>query len=295
MKRRGLRRNVIENLEDRVLLTVKLQFNSGKEQLTIKGTKASDTVVLDGSGTTGGVDAFVNGAFFQHYDNVRNIVANFKGGDDRFDLGAVQIAGSVSVKMGSGTDVMNADTITHLGTGPNGIIRIVGSVDVDMGNNAGDKIFWNTLSGFGMLISGPTSLKGAADVRLDGSGGSFIAEAGDITFESSLKIALSSFGDTDSDGFNCFFDNVNISGTTEILATGANDSISIGDTSVLDTTTIVLGSGTNLVDVDVPSRANYFRGLVTYDGQGGTDTLDDNTSTNLYATGRKLLQIETEI
>ena len=277
MKRQNSRW-IPEQLEVRTLPSVSTLFNPGSGVLTLKGNNDSDGVSLEGTGAIGGVEVYVNGVFVNTFAGVQNITVNLKGGNDVLNLSSFMIPGNISIKMGSGADVLDVDTVTDFGAGPNTLLSVGGTFQAKMGSNPGDLIQMDGSAS--VVISGDVKLIGAADVNLDGDGGSSGVEVGDLNFGGDLKIDFSPWGDVDGDSKNLDIDDINVFGATTIVCSVADDAIEIGDSSFTGPTTVLLSFGTNLFDVDV-GDANNFGGLLTLSGVFGIDTYDASAANTL--------------
>ncbi|MCA9096388.1 MAG: hypothetical protein KDA68_23070, partial [Planctomycetaceae bacterium] len=109
-----------EQLELRILPTVKVNFNPNSGQLKITGDSAANDITLDGLATPGTLEVFINNTFFSPYAGVKSLKINLKGGDDKLNMSALDLEGNVNIKFGDGADVLDLDSFTQLGTGGNG-------------------------------------------------------------------------------------------------------------------------------------------------------------------------------
>jgi hypothetical protein len=281
-----------ERLEQRLLPAVSITV--GKNGLLkLTGDGAGDTVDIDGTGVAGEVDVFVNGGFVGTFSAVKTISADLKAGDDTVNISAIQIGGLLDLRMGSGADEVDIDNTTTLGGGPNGDVVIGNDVIVNMGGNAGDFIEWDsTGADLGITVGNHVTLTGAADVDLDGDGGTFGVEPEDINIGGNLKIALTGFGDVNGDGWEVDIDDVNVLGTTTLNGSGAVDRIEVTDSSFVRKVTVSLGGGDDLLDVDGGAgQENQFSAAVVVNGGAGSDTVD-NSVLNLFAVPPVLKQVE---
>lgn len=292
--RRRRSMSICEQLEDRTLPSVTALFSAGTGQLTLKGNGASDTVSVEGTGVIGDVHVYINGLYTDTFNGVDSIVANLKGGNDTLNLSSFVTNGDVTIKMGSGADIVDLDNVTDFSPGPDVGLSIGGDLNVKMGKNPGDLIRFDVSPGDYIQVNGDTNLLGSADVNLDGDGGSSAVEAGDIHLQGNLKIDFSPWGDVDGDTNNLRMDDVNISGLTSIICSVADDRIVIGDSSFGGPTTVQLSFGTNLFDADVAGDANDFGGLLTLRGVFGIDTYDASAA-NTLSGGVNLIGIESVI
>jgi len=287
--KRQTRRWIPEQLEVRTLPSVSTLFNPGTGVLTLKGNSGSDQVSLEGNGVAGGVEVYVNGLFVNTFAGVQDITVNMKGGNDVLNLSSFTIPGNVTIKMGSGADILDVDTVTDFGAGPDVLLSVGGTFQAKMGSNPGDLSRMDGAAS--VVISGDAKLIGAADLDLDGDGGTSGVEVGDINFGGDLRIDFSPWGDVDGDTKNLDFDDVNVFGSTTIICSVADDTIEIGDSSFAGPTTVLLSFGTNLFDVDVGVDVNNFGGLLTLSGAFGIDTYDASAG-NTLAVGINPINIE---
>jgi hypothetical protein len=264
----------IERLEERRLLAVTVTATP-QGLLKIAGNGASDTVDIDGTGAPGRVDVFINGAFAGTFAGIKNISATMKGGADVLNLSAVDITGSVTVDMAGGADVVDLDNTTTLGGGPDGGVLIGGSLNVVMGNNAGDVIDWASTGGFGTTVAGSAVLAGASNVTLNGQGGGSGLQASDLNVGGLLQIS-SKLASTS------LIDDVNVGSTTIISLGKKADTVQISDSHFTGDLEVVLGAGNDLFDVDLAAQASQFDGNVNVLGGAGMDTLDE-LAANVFA------------
>lgn len=265
-----------ERLEERRLLAVSVSATS-QGLLKIAGDNAADTVDVDGTGIPGTLDVFVNGGFVGTFAGIKNISATMKGGADHLNLSAIDIAGSVTVNMGTGADIFDIDNDTF-GLGPDSNVHIGGSLNVVMGNNAGDVIDWDSTGGFGTTIGGSAVLAGAGTFDLDGEGGSSSLEVTDLNvgglLQISSKLASSSF-----------IDDVNVASTTIISLGKKADNVLIAQCHLSGDLEVLLGGGNDLFDLDffgVAAEASQFDGNVNVLGGAGMDTVDE-LAANVFA------------
>lgn len=288
---RGMPVSALEFLETRILPAVTVSFNAGSGRLTLKGNGASDSVSLEGTGVVGNVHAYVNGVYNNTFVGVQSLVANLKGGNDTLNLSSFVISGDVTIKMGSGGDIFDVDNVTDFSPGPDTAMSFGGDLNVKMGSNPGDLIRFDVSAGDFIQVHGNASFIGAADVNLDGDGGSFLVEGDDIHFFDNLKIDFSPWGDVDGDLNNLTMDDVNVSNATTIICSVADDRIEIGDSAFGEEVTVQLSFGNNLFDVDLAGDANDFQGLLMLRGVFGIDTYDASGA-NQFAFAPVLIGIE---
>jgi hypothetical protein len=264
----------IERLEERRLLAVTVTA-APQGLLKIVGNNAADTVDVDGTGVAGSVDVFVNGAPAGTFAGIVNISATMKGGADVFNISAIDIAGSVTVNMAGGADRVDIDNTTTLGGGPDGHVLVDGSLNVVMGNNAGDVIDWVSTPGFGSTVAGNVVLAGASTFTLAGDGGDSGFQVSDLNVGGLLQIS-SKLASTS------LIDNVNVGSTTIISLGKKADSVLISDSHFAGDLEVVLGAGNDLFDLDVAAHASEFDGNVNVLGGAGMDTVDE-LAANVFA------------
>ncbi|MCA9099101.1 MAG: hypothetical protein KDA36_11965, partial [Planctomycetaceae bacterium] len=78
-----------EQLELRILPTVKVNFNPNSGLLKITGDNSNNIVEIDGLAFSD-LELFIDGNLFDQFDNVQKIKVNLKGGDDQFHISAFQ-------------------------------------------------------------------------------------------------------------------------------------------------------------------------------------------------------------
>jgi hypothetical protein len=285
-----------EVLEDRRLLAVSVtKTNAG--DLVLSGNSASDVVDIEGTGVVGQMEVFVNGLSVGVFSGIKNIRGNLGAGDDTVNIAAVQISGYVKLEMGAGADRVDFDNTTNLSLAPDGNVAIGKYVTLSMGRNAGDRVLWDTDSGaFGISVGSYVDIVYAADVDMNGNGGSSAVEATDISIGGNLKITISKFGDTNGDTFAVDLDDVNVGGATSLAGSEVADRMRITDSRFAGTFGVNLGNGNDFLDVDGGAAdANVFGAKVTFNGSNGTDTVDDNAVANTYAKPPVFFLVETTV
>lgn len=261
-----------ERLEDRMLLAVTVTLGAKKGILTITGDADSDTVDIEGEGTSGLVEVFVNGGSVGTFAGVKTIRANMGAGDDTIFISAVHIGGAVVLNMGAGADEVDFDDNRGIQGGSVETL-IGGALLIYMGGNAGDFVEMDNIGGFGIEIGNNLLIAGAADVDLDGDGGGAGNQAADINIGGFLKISLNGSGDVGGNSADLFMDDVNVLGTTIINGSASGDLIRIEESNFVRRVEINLKGGDDLLDLD-QSGINRFNAATVFAGGAGFDTLD---------------------
>lgn len=266
-----------ERLENRQLLTVTVGFQPKQALLTLAGDAGISTVDIEGTGVPGQVDVFVDGVAMGTFSGVRSIKGNLFAGNDTLRLAAVNIGGSVNVKMGFGDDEFDVDNTPDVGASPDGSVYIGGSVFVSFAKQSGDCVTWDCDAGLlGITIQQNVTLTGVADVDLNGGGASFNTEPNDIHIGGFALISLTGLGTAP----HVEMDNVNVGGVTTLGGSALADTIEISDSSFFKVNA-VLGGGNDVLDLELPAGPNRFGGAVVIDFGAGIDTLD-NQAANVF-------------
>ncbi|MFO1021031.1 MAG: hypothetical protein U0903_10085 [Planctomycetales bacterium] len=255
-------------LESRLLLTVNVSFNAKSGLLKITGDSAGDRVDIDGTGTAGQVEVFINSVKFDDFSNVKSIKANLGAGDDELNLSAVTIDGDINVNLGSGADKFDIDNNTTLGSGPDGLVSIGGNVKAKMGGDSGDFLNWDD----GMQLKGNVAITGVADVDMKGDGiAASESEVNDITYLGTMSIKYAQSGDVNGDGLEGDFES--LLGVGKMTLTGSRLAERIEfSTSAFNNFAANLGSGDDVFNINFNSaNANIF-GVSNFQGGGGLDT-----------------------
>ncbi len=279
-----------ERLEDRLLLAVSVT-QSSQGILKIIGDSADNEIRIDGTGTPGQMEVFVQGVSAGVFSGVTAIQAKLRVGNDSLFLSAVDIDGDVNANLGDGGDLLSIDTDPDLGAGPAADVSIGGSVIGFFGNDAGDAASFETNVGgvgLGISIGGSVSLQGITAVALDGNGTDFNVQPDDISIGGFLKITGTGTG-----GSLIAMDDVNVGGLTEVNLGIGVDAFFVTDCRFTGRVEMVLGSGDDLLDLDGGAgEQNRFGAAVSLHGGGGTDTLDQSAA-NVFAVTPVLKKFET--
>lgn len=261
-----------EQLELRILPTVKVNFNPNSGLLKITGDNADNRIDIDGFGVVGDMEIFVDSTLFNTYSGVNSIKVKLKGGNDRLLMNAFSINGSLTANLGKGADEFDIDDVVNFGTGPDGVVSVVGKVQVNLGGDVGDLF---DLDGY-LVFGDDVLVKGAADVDINGNGSTFNYEPGnDILFQKSLNIQFGQSGDVDGDTFSLDIDNMYLTGNLSIKGSSLVDRAQFTDNTFGGTTTILLSGGDDSLDLDNGAAdKNRFFGDFLADGQTGIDTID---------------------
>lgn len=204
-----------EQLEQRLLLTVKVKFNPNSGLLKITGDKDANNVTLDGLANPGSLEVFINNALHDTYSGVKSLKINLKDGNDKLNMAFLDLAGNVNLKFGDGADVLDIGSFTALGSAGNGPSHFGGFFKAEFGNDEGDFVEMTN----GVDIHGDVTINGASDARLTGDGTTPQGELGlDLYFRSDFTINLADFGDVDNDGRNLYAINLYVQGQTLIDA-----------------------------------------------------------------------------
>jgi hypothetical protein len=265
-----------ERLEDRTLLAVSVTLNAKKGILNLTGDTASDSVTVVGTGVQGSVEVFVNAVSQGTFTSVRTINASLGAGDDVLNVNSVQIADSLLVNAGTGADTV---TIRDAGFGLHLAqqVNIGGTTSIGMGGDVGDLVNIHDVSGLGVRVGGALKIFTAADVDIDGNGGTFASEASDISVGGELRIELSGKGDVNADGKEIDIDDLNVTGSTALNGSEQVDRIEISDSTFTGKFTSTLGGGNDVLDLDTGvGDQSRFLSSVAVDFGAGTDTLDNN-------------------
>lgn len=204
-----------EQLEQRLLLTVKVKFNPNSGLLKITGDSDANIVTLDGLTTPGSLEVFIGNTLHNTYNGVKSLKINLKDGNDKLNMAFLDLAGNVNLKFGDGADVLDIGSFTALGSGGNGPSHFGGIFKAEFGADPGDFVEMTN----GVTIEGDATINGASDARLLGDGTSPQGEFNlDVAFRSDLTINLADFGDVDNDGRNLYAINLYVQGQTLIDA-----------------------------------------------------------------------------
>jgi len=278
-----------EQLELRVLPTVKVNFNPNNGLLKITGDNLDNKVEVDGDGTKGHAEVFVDDVSVGEFVNVISIKANLKGGDDFLFLAALQIDGNVTANFGDGADELDMDNL-----GFNMVddeLEIEGFLKANLGNDPGDFAEMDDA----ITIDGDVTIIGVADVDFNGDGVNRNVEADDITLLSDLSITFSGFGDTDADGFELDIDNVNVSGTTLIKGTNQEERLEITDCRFQGNFTANLDDGDDFINMNNGAAdSNIFFSNAIFNGGDDNDTFLKGLD-NFFTVPETILNFETVV
>lgn len=278
-----------EQLELRILPTVKVNFNPGSGLLKITGDNAANEIELAGLTTPGSLQVFIEGNLFDDYSGVNSLKINLKGGNDILFISALSIPGNSTVKLGSGADEIDIDDVNSVGAGPNQNVVFGGAFNAVFGKDAGDFL---ELDG-GVQFNNAASFKGVADVDLKGAGTSAGIQTEDVTFFGDLTIQMSGLGDSNGDVREIEFDNVNVTGKTTILGSNSLDRGFIASSLFQGQFNISLKGGNDILDInDGLAAKNLFTANTVFDGGSGDDTIDKGPD-NLFTFPENILGFET--
>jgi len=280
-----------EQLELRILPTVKVNFNPGSGLLKITGDSADNRIDIDGLATPGSMEVFVNNTLFDDFAGVKSIKVTLKDGNDTLFMGAVKIPGNLTVNLGDGADELDIDNIPNLGTGPNGVVNIGGFVKANLGGDADDLLDFDD----GIVITGSATFTGVADADFNGDGTDFqIQNADDITFLSNLTIKFSGFGDENNDNLELDFDNVNVQGTTILDGTNEIERFDFTNCS-FGNFNANMDDGDDLININNgAAQKNSFLAQANFRGGDDNDTLLKGLD-NLFALPELITGFETVV
>jgi hypothetical protein len=269
-----------ERLENRILPAVTAVFNASQALLTLTGDDAGDSVRLVGGTSHGQVEVFINDVTQGAFTGVQTIRANLGGGDDALDVQSVRIAQDFVVNAGEGDDaVVFRDTQPYR-------VFIGGKLSINLGGNPGDDVSIRDENGSGIVVHEDLIIVGAADVELDGNGGSSssVPQPADVILQGKLSVSLSGHGDVNGDGDEIELNDVAVVGNTLLKGSEAMDRVEIASSIFTKgKVKIVLGDGDDVVDLDegTGSQNLFYRNVVINFGDG-TDTLFDHPQ-NFYS------------
>lgn len=283
MKRRRRHLSEMEVLEDRALLSATAIYSQANGTLRIRSDSGSDQVSIEGTGEWGSMAVYINGAHAGDFTNVKGIKATMGAGDDVLTLGAVRMNGNLTASMGEGGDDLIVDNIPDLSGNPPGNVQIAGAVKVNMGGDTGDLVTWTSNFGTnGTTVIGPTFFNKAADVLIQGTGGTYAVENGDVNFQGGLRINLGESGDHNADGWNMRIDDLNVLKTTKVRGARSFDRILITDTRFTGDAQFLLRTGQNRFDLDDAEGPNRFGSGFKLIGKGFMETYDANPATDVF-------------
>ncbi|MCA9093285.1 MAG: hypothetical protein KDA68_07350 [Planctomycetaceae bacterium] len=258
-----------EQLELRILPTVKVNFNPNSGLLKITWDNAANRIDIEGL-DTGKVEVFIDLVLFDSFEGVKSIKANLKGGDDELQMSAVRIDGSLNVKTGSGADEVDMDDNIELGSGTDTFNAVGLTGKFNLGGNVGDRIDFDDAIFFGKDVV----MTGVADVDLNGDGVVAGFEVDDIVFFENLTINLSGKGDVDGDNLEVDIDNVVVFMKTNINGSNASERIQITQSAFAEDFKLNLDDGDDVVRIDNgAANANLFGAAAIFNGGDDNDTL----------------------
>jgi len=259
-----------EQLEQRLLLTVKVKFNPNSGLLKFTGDSAANEITLDGLATPGSLEVFINNTFFDTFAGVKSLKINLKDGNDKLNMSALDLEGNVNLKFGDGADVLDLDSFTQLGTGGNGPTHFGGFFNANFGADLGDFAEMTN----GVTIEGDAIITGVADARLIGEGNSSQGEFGlDVVFGSKLTINYSGFGDVDNDARELFAINLYVRGESLINGSNNTERFQMLENRFDGQFTLRMDDGDDSFFINFPpTDRNEFGADVILNGGDGNDT-----------------------
>jgi hypothetical protein len=279
-----------ERLEDRVLLAVNVLQNGGT--LSIVGDNDGDDVRLQGTNVIGEVAVFVDDDFVGFFDGVRHIRARFGSGDNELSLDGVQIGGNLTANMGGGDDEVDVDNFIVGGEGA--FSSFFGrNVTLNLGGQSGDFVEFDTDGDVDddITIGRHLTIRGAADVELDGEGGESSLQSFDINIGGRLVIQSYVASDINDDGFTLRVDDCNIGGAVRVNLGNGEDLVDVSDSSFGGRVDINLGGGDDTLDSDSDGDFSVFARKVNANGGTGFDTLITGFD-NVFAVGPTFTNFE---
>ncbi len=257
-----------EQLEQRLLLTVKVDFNPNSGLLKINGDNADNRIDIDNL-DFGEMEVFADTELVGTFDNVKSIRVKLKGGDDRLLINSIRISGGLTANLGSGADEFDIDSFINFGTGTNGAVYFGGPVNVNFGGDLGDLLDLDDAIRF----VGDASFKGVSDVIMQGDGTSYVPNLNnDIFFDQNLTITFGKPSDLSGDNREIYLESVVVEGTAKFTGTSAVERY-VSITSNFENFQIDL-SGENDVFFITTSTANQNRyGSAVFNAGSGDDTM----------------------
>jgi hypothetical protein len=244
----------------------------GKKGLTITGDDGHYKVDIEGLGATGAVSVYVDDFPVDDFFGITDIKVKLGAGDDALFVAGIHIGGTLAVDMGAGNDELDLDVTTNLTDfAPDHDVFIGGGVTVKLGGQPGDWVDWIAEGGLGITIGGDVTISQAADLVMDGDGGTFRAEETDIHIGGDLKISKHVGMDVNGDTWTAQIDDLNVGGSTTLQLGKAPNAVEIADSTFVGSVGIAFGSGDDLLDLELENHGSLFHGLVTAQGGQGND------------------------
>ncbi|MBK6939668.1 MAG: hypothetical protein IPH13_05565 [Planctomycetes bacterium] len=238
-----------------------------KGKLKIAGGVDADVIAIIGT-DFGSVAVTVDGSNAGEFAGVRDIDVKTGAGDDRLDLVAVQIGGSLRVKMGDGDDDLFVSTIAAPVVRP---MIVGGDADISLGSDVGDAVVAETNSNAFVNFMGNLTIRGAESSVLDGGGTVPSLEARDFFVGGKLLIVCDGGDVNDPQPEFSMLDDIVVGRESKLEFGDAKDELRITDSQFARKVTIRLGGGDDILDFH--SDATKFDGPVDFVGGSGFDSM----------------------
>jgi len=275
-----------EQLEQRVLLTVKVKFNANSGLLKITGDDDANRIDLDGLGTSGQLQLYIDSTHFDDFTGVNTINVKLKGGNDFLYFNSIKINGSLTANLGSGSDELDIDNSINFGSGPDETNFIGGQVKADLGGNVGDLLDIDNE----LIVNGNASFKGFSDVDMNGAGTNYLFQPGDIHFKADLNLDFGISADLNANSREILLDNVLVDGTAVINGTDSVERVRFTSSRFNDILVNLEGGNDSLNIVVAPDSSNRFVSSEFHGGDGNDEIIDFS---NLYDNPRVISGFET--
>jgi len=274
-----------EQLELRILPTVKVNFNPGSGLLKITGDNAANRIDLDYL-DFGDMEVFVDTEPVGTFLNVNSIKVNLKGGNDRLLMNGIRITGGLTANLGSGADEFDVDSVVNLGSGPDSNVFFGEDVKVNLGGDVGDLLDFDNVVRF----SENASFKGVSDLTMQGDGTTYFPDSNsDIYFGGNLTVTFGKSSDVSGDNREIYLASIYVAGVAKF--TGTKDVERFESiTSYFQNFQIDLSGGDDEFDIitDIPDRNRF--GNSTFDGGDGDDYMIN--SNQIFDNPPTLISIE---
>ena len=277
----------VESLEQRRLMAVDVDVVGST--LRVQGDGADDIVQVFGNESEGAVGVRIGTDDPVHFTGIRSVRIDLQGGDDALTVSGLQIADDLDVRTGDGADsfyMNNEPPYTSFVD-----VQIGDDVRVNMGNDVGDRVVWQTLPDFGKFIrvEDDVTIRGAASVIMVGHGpvngdSTVNFEAEDIRIGDRLQISISDKrGDSMYGPPEIELRNVNMFGNTRLNGSRAADEVILAFSNFHDDFTVNTRGGD---DVVVFTEATRFGDRSRFSAGSGLDTLGNQANRVLASSFR---------
>lgn len=238
-----------------------------KGKLKITGGVDADVIVIEGT-DFGSVAVTVGGANAGEFAGVRDIDVKTGAGNDRLDLVALQIGGSLRVKMGDGDDDLFVSTIATPVVRP---MIVGGDSDITLGGDVGDAFVAETNAIAFVNFMGNLTIRGAASTVLDGGGTQPSLEARDFFVGGKLRVVCDGGDANDPQPEFSLLDDVMVGRESKLEFGDVKDEFLITHSQFARKVTIRLRGGDDVLDFH--NDATKFDGSVDFVGGSGFDSL----------------------